>query len=521
MASWIFSKQWMTRWVLCAIVLGSCTLSMRWVFLVPIFESPDEDTHYDYALCLSELGKLIRANHKITGDWPSWVVAPYIHPHVGFLTKETDKHSVACHPDRHVPADYGSRDYFKRLNQNAPRDYDLEDMPYTPALAAIYPYGYYTVLAAWIRVVRIIIHDKPVAIFFAARIFSVLLLACSLILSYAIARELRLRRDLAFLLTACVGFFPLTSFVSSYVQPDNLAWTLVSLCFYLGLLLRRRPEGLWLQAVLGLALGCLLVTKAHFCACVSLPILAMLAVELYRPNVKCLVRYVILGLFVAVPALVLESIHLWVVSGSTSCYTEPVRYTSFNEFVLGGFTNAVWDYFVWNTHLSFWGIFGWMDTHIYIRDLKWTQRVRFVQQVSAWLFLVLTLVRLEQVASRLIRLARKGRRRLALRMALSNVPLNSYFLFTVFMLGLYVYYQNRFGAQGRNWVPYLFPTFLTSAIYAPKALTMRKARLACTWAVILGLLLYCAFGGYYSIKIIKLRYYVDQSTGAASFVLAK
>lgn len=504
------SRERLAFLALMTIVIGACTLSLRWVFLVPIFQSPDEDVHFDYALCLSELGGLIRATSAQPGEVPGWLV----HPFSVHLANETNKHTIAFHPELHMPPDYGSRDYYKAINRTAPKGYDLRNMPRAPAVAAIYPYGYYAVLAAWLKVIRLAVHDRAVNLFFAARIFSVLLLACNLFLNYALARELGLRRHVALLLIAGIGFFPLTSFVSSYVQPDNLAWTLVSLCFYLALFVRRKPDNWIIQAFLGLALGYLLVTKLQFFVCVSLPIAAMLAVEIYRPDPKCLLRYAATSVLLLTPSLVLESAHLWVVSGTRSCYTGHAPYTNFNQFVLGGFTNAVWDYFVCNTHLSFWGIFGWMDTPLQIRNPVWTERVRFILQVCAWLLLGLTLARGEQVVSRLVRVAYRGRWRSALRMALSNVPINSYFLFTIFMLVLYIYYQNRFGAQGRNWIPYLLPIFWTSIMYAPKALTLRTPRLICSWTVIIGLLLFCAVGGHYSIKTLKRRYYADNFTAA-------
>ncbi len=504
-------KSKLVAWVLVGIVLGSVSLSLRWVFLVPIFQSPDEDVHFDYALCLNELHRLIRASSTGVGEVPNWT----IHPYVEHLSNVTDKCEVTFHPDRPMPTGYGTKDFYKIVDRTAPPVTRDRCKTRAPALAAVYPYGYYLLLAGWLDIVRLVVRDRPVAIFFGARIFSVLLLLGNLLLCYGVAREMRLRRSFALLLTACIGFFPLTSFVSSYVQPDNLAWTLVTLSYFLSFRLKRDPNNKTIQTILGLALGFLLVTKLQFFVCVALPVFAMVAVERIRPNWQGWHDSARVALRLLLPSLLFELIHVWVVSGTRSCYTGAAPYTNFNQFVIGGFSNAIWDYFVLNTHLSFWAIFGWMDTHIQFRNGLWTQRVMFVLQVCAWIFLALTLVRLEQVASRLTRVARKGRKLLALRMALSNVPLNSYFFFTVFMIALYVYYQNRFGAQGRNWIPFLLPIFFTSAFYAPKALTMQVARRLCCWGVLLGLLTYCAIGGYYSIKTLKNRYYAPRAPSIA------
>jgi hypothetical protein len=141
--------------------------------------------------------------------------------------------------------------------------------------------------------------------------------------------------------------------------------------------------------------------------------------------------------------------------------------------------------------------------------------IQFLIQVLAWVLLGLTLVRLERVTSRLLVVARKGRRRSALRMAFSNPVLNSYFLFTVLMLFLHVELNNRFAAQGRNWLPFLLPIFLTGTLYAPKALTLRWARLVASATLALALLLYSLVGSYYALKTIKKRYYLSSRGHAA------
>jgi hypothetical protein len=117
-------------------------------------------------------------------------------------------------------------------------------------------------------------------------------------------------------------------------------------------------------------------------------------------------------------------------------------------------------------------------------------------------------VRLEQVLSRLWRLARLGRARLAGRIAAANVPINSFFLFTIVMIVLYVVTGNGFLAQGRHWFPMLLPIFLTSVVYAPKALSLPPLRRALSAALLAGLALYCAVGSYYAWRTVQRRYYL-------------
>jgi hypothetical protein len=121
-----------------------------------------------------------------------------------------------------------------------------------------------------------------------------------------------------------------------------------------------------------------------------------------------------------------------------------------------------------------------------------------------------------------VRLAWAGRSATALRLALANPLLNSYFLFTVFMFWLYIRSDNRFGAQGRNWWPLILPIFLTGIAYAPRALTLRRARLAFSRIVLAGLLAYCCLGSVYSLRAIDRRYYPStRAPKQADFVVTE
>jgi hypothetical protein len=148
-----------------------------------------------------------------------------------------------------------------------------------------------------------------------------------------------------------------------------------------------------------------------------------------------------------------------------------------------------------------------MDTPLVMGKPKMNDSVWFVVQAASWILLVLTLVRLEQVVSRLVRLARRGRGRWAVRIAVSNPVINSYFLFTVVMFYLYVRLNNAFGAQGRHWLPFLLPIFLTGLCYAPRALTLRGTRRALATALTAGLVLYVAAGSYYALQSVERRFY--------------
>lgn len=490
------------RWALAAIVLTSMALTAVWVARVPIYQAPDEPLNLDYALALRAHRGLFRVpgSHD---DLPRTV-----HPYSDYLLRVTAADEIAFRWWRKVTPDYGTWEYFREVERHAPDVAGLViDEPNRPY--AVYPFGYYGLLAIWLAGVSQV-SDGPVFLFFAARALSVLLLGLSLLLVYGTLRRLAFRPPFALLLTACVGLFPLTAFVASAVQMDNLSFFLVSLAYYLALGARRQPGNLRAAAWLGLALGGLLVTKVHFFLCVFVPIALMLGVEMHAAGLLWKRRLLLGGLLVT-PALLGGAVYAWSAWETTNLFAAPAPSKDGPVLhTLRWFEKAYLDFYGGLTHESFWGKFGWIDAPLTIWGQKTTQCIRWVLQVVAWGLLALTLLRLEQVTTRLVRLARRGRALLAVRLALSNPLLNSYFLFTVLMFGLYIHTENRFGGQGRQWWPLLLPIFLTGIVYAPRALTLRPTRRAVTAVLLAGLCCYCVFGSVYALRTIERRYYPNE-----------
>lgn len=509
--------------VLSAIVLGAMALSLLWVSLVPVFEAPDENSHVDYVFSIYSVGHLIRA-----GDAPA---ASLAHPYTVYLTRVTGNPG---HPEVRVPPGYGSAEFWAKLDKGAPRLGPHFRLRYAPGLLLVYPFGYYALAAVWLGVVSLFTSSLT-ALFFSVRILSVMLLACSLLLCYGIGRELRLPRWLALMLVAVIGFYPLTSFVSSAVQPDNLSFTLVSLCTYLALRIRDRPDRWWTTALLGLALGALLVTKYQFFGCVFVAVCgAALSGRMPRRRRKVPLRYV--ALFFIVPCIVTGLAQAWVTVGAAHASgvgisnggfsllpkgsaTPAVNYLQFKDALAAGpglFAQYVWTwlgnaftdyYYGGNTQASYLGVFGWMDTHLTIVSPDVDSVVRSLAKYLTVLLLVLGLVRFAQVTVRLVGLVRNSRWRVAVRIAFGNPLLTGYFLFTIFMFLLYVATANTFGAQARNWLPYILASFFAGIFYAPKALPFRALRVAFSRALIVAVALYAAVAAYYSVHTVQARFY--------------
>ncbi len=491
------STSWATV-ILLALMAAGAGVCLRWVFLVPIFQSPDEDQHFDYALAIYQTGGLFRLH-----DQPDCRLGN-VHPYTCYLVERTHTRTLPFHLDRKMPPDYGTRPYFATLDRERPDRATLR-VDHPPSLAWVYPFGYYALLAGWIGML-FRLQDSLVVAFFGARLLSVILLMGSLAAVYGTVRELRHGRGFSLWLTGLIGFFPLTTFVASYVQPDNLSFMLVCICFYLTLRARRTLDRDGAFVWLGLALGGLLITKVHFFLVTALPALAMLGLELWCAGIRFR-RGLYLMLVVGSPALLTGSVYLWTVWGSHNYFAAPAPHTGGMMFVFAGFGKAFEDFFLGTTHRSFWGKFGWLDTPLIIGTPGIDRIVRFVLKVATLGILGLTLVRFGRVVAVVFRLLRRGRWRRGWHLALAHPVLNSYFLFTALMFFLYIRLDNRFGAQGRHWFPLLLPIFLTALSYAPRALPGRRRQAWLRAAVMVGLTLYTAVGAGYAPRSIQERFY--------------
>lgn len=530
--SWIAEHVWLP---LSIIVLAAALLSLRWVFLVPIYQAPDEPTHLDYAFTIFNSGHLISGRDTSVARGGHSYTSPYSR----YLLAVSEEAAIAFRPPVHVPSGYGTEAYYANVDRGAPKIPGDWRPIYTPVLLSLYPFGYYGLVALWLGLIHVFT-PSLVALFFGARILSVLLLMCSLVLTYLITRELRMQRGAGLLVTAIVGLFPLTTFVSSYVQPDNLSLTLVSLCMYAAFVARRQPDSRVVLGVLGIALGLLLVTKYQFYACTLIPVAAMLVAErLFGRPIR--LSWTRLFVFLVPPSLVLGLVQLWVAWQARTRYSAAigsnavvgqVNYAAahaalhrglgpFMGFLFTGFSNAFADYFNGGTSfISFIGFFGWLDTPLVIGSPQIDPYVKHLAIGVTLLVFALTTIRLGQVLARLGRLVSRSRWRTALRLALANPLFNGLFLYVVFMFVLYAVTSNTFGAQGRNWFPYILPIFLMGVVYAPRAIPYRPAQVVLSRLVLLALVLYASFGSYYGVQAITNRYY-DSGTPMSPTILSR
>ncbi len=495
------------------IIAIGLAFAVVWVFRVPLFQSPDENAHADYAFTLFTARAPILARDARP--------ATDVHPTVRYLEDRSGFRTMRYNPDGRVPAGYGTREYYGSLASAAPpvaATFLAQNGGRAPWVARQYPYLYYALDALAIGAGALLSGGSVVAEFFAARLFNVVLLGITLVLSWLTLVELRLDVYLRLALLAAIAWFPLTTWVSAYVQSDNLAFTAVALVFYLSLRLRREPDvlraGLWL----GLALGLLVLTKPQYFVAAALPAFVDRTLR-GAPSLHSPRRWASYLAFVAGPAALGALSALWISDGLghqvgaiVAANANPLGVMwakgliPFAGYVAEQIVNAWRTTFYYGLpFVSYWGMISWTGYRFEFgpfTDFVFTL-IGLLSQVVA----VLVAVRLLFVWRRLANVARRRSRFAAAKLLASDVILNGYLLFGVVIFAVLISTGGGLGQQGRYWLPLILPAVLCATRYAPQVFRRRRTRWLLATAAGAGLVAYSIAGTFAGFAALDARFY--------------
>jgi hypothetical protein len=504
-----------TRITFAIILFVSICLSLTWLVREPFFQSPDENAHADYAFTLFTARGLITERGHGTGTDTN--------PLIRYLEVATGYRTMRHNLDGRVPHGYGTVPFFRAIDAAAPhvgRDYERYDNGRIPFVATIYSYFYYVLEALMIALGAGLSGGSITIEFLLARLFNVLLLACTLTLSFATFRELRLSPRLALTLTAAIGLFPLTSWMSAYIQPDNLSFAAVSLAFYLSVRLRSSPRALQSAALLGLALGLLSLTKAQYFVAVGMPIVLNSTLRFAR-RWSAWPRWIAFCCLLLGPAAVgvlsVEAITargdrqiagLFIMGG------DPIGQAFLHGLLpllgyLGGALTRAWISFFYSgfTFYGFWGEFSWERVLISFGSPQATALVFAILAGASFIVGALLGVRLIfRVIPGLVGVARGRGFMAAARLAAADVPLNAYAIFLIIMLGINVASDGAAAGEGRYWLPFMLPMLLCAVVVAPRVLPRRLAT-AAGLSFATGALVYAAAAAIAAQAALTARFY--------------
>lgn len=505
------AERWKLRLTVGSIVAVAVSLSGWWAVRVPMFVSPDEDVHFDYVVSLVSAGRPLLASERVVTQIAPRHLMPDSHPHTWHLAIGANSMALRSNSRARVPPGYGSRPFFAALSRSAPA---IREAPLrNPWGVTGYPVGYFWLTAGWAAGWERLF-PGPVTVFFAARAFSVLLLGGGLLLWWLVLRRQGCPPWRAAGVLAVVACLPLTTFVSSYVQPENLSFAVVPLCLWLAMRAAAAPASAARLAAAGLGLAGLLLTKYHHFLVVGLPVLALLAHAHARWKPR---RWFDFALLLGAPSLVAAQLQLWVSSGGS-----PLRFYDITRgraallqelaplAYLGHELRALAESFFGvegHAFSTFWYLFGMTDLRIAMGWRGGKALTLLVLQLGTVAIALLLAARWVRGMAALVRGWRQGQRTRALRLLAGNPMLNSYLLLVGVLWALFLYYANGAIAQGRHWYG-LLPVLVWAALdYAPRALTSRRKARSLGRLVLASLLLFGVIGSVWGLRTIEMRYY--------------
>jgi len=509
------------RAALAAILLAGA-LGAAWAFIVPIFQAPDEAAHFDYAISIYAAGHPIGT----AGKQRQWIVSPYTR----YLLRATDFRRVYFHSTMREPRGYGTLPYFRRLDAGAP---SLKNPSPGGAnvsyIAAQYPFGFYALEAGWIKIVTLVT-GSLVCAFFAARLLCVFLTMAGLYFNYRTALNLGVPGWLGVALVVAVGFFPLTTWVSAYIQPDNLAYALASAAFFFATQLRTTRSSLLTTLALGACIGLLAITKYHVFVCVAIPSALLVLARMWLARPKAPAALAQLWLLFIPTVLLLGSQFAVAALHPAPPHGAPTTNSIFGSFsetmeagiiptagyLLNNSAKALLDFLVTGTNAAtYWSVLGYGDTPLVVVNSEVELALRLIIAASSIVVAVLVTYRLLRNLTRLLIIARRRSKVRAAVIATSDPVLASYLLFAAFMFTFYAVTDDVFGASGRHWYAYVFASFLCAVWYAPRTVTkLRKTALVIATVAAL----YSLIASGYATAAVIHRYYGASSAAYVALV---
>lgn len=477
-------KDFVRSVVLGLIVLVAMGIAANWANRVPFFQEPDEAAHSDYAFALYDAGRFFSVADARQGA--------NVSRQAQYLAQISNYRALRYNIRGRLPSGYGTLAYFRASEAKAPTRSGTvpRSGSSVPYVMFSYPPLYYVVIATIMTISTDVTRGSLTTAFFAARYFNVACLGITLILSYRIFRLIGISTATALIAVAAIGTLPLTSSISSYVQPDNLSAVLVNLIFYLVLLYKRRPNGYGLSLGITAALCTLAFVKEHYAVGLFLSAFAIVLSEtIGKPATKG-------GIFSTIVVAVLPPFAMWAAPHSMPVtqmqlphWTATERFTSIGNALSGTFgllVAAFRDvYLGGNGSEGFWMKFGFRAGSTYHDPIK--PIITFVLSTLSLMAIVLFATRQFRVLSHIASIGRRRSYVLAFRLLSSNILLNTYILITVILFTVYALTFGELGLQGRYWYVVLVPTIAISLSAIPQivspSIRSRFARIAaCGWA---------------------------------------
>ncbi len=441
--------------IIIAVIVCAAFVAALWAIRVPPFQAPDEVAHADYAFTFFDAGKPFWSRRSVSAN--------YVTPQVRYLVRATDYRRMRYDAHATVSSDYGLPAWKHRIDAGAPArtlqaPHDGSKLPY---VMFAYPPFYYMAVAAVMSATWNSSGHSLIVAFFAGRLFNVCLLVATLITSLYILTELRFSHVQRILILIALGLFPLSSSVSSSIQPDNQSTLLIALAWLAALRVRRNPTSVALLVALTVCEVALALTKIHYAS------IAICAIGLgLRSAFPARMRLQSIALIVLVPLAALFAEKYTLPGG---WFGGPTPATNFQNSSPGASAYIIVEHSLHAVRDIFGGgfVFDGFWFHFGIRAgsafAGSTLKIVSLFLVSATGLSMLAIGATQ--LSNVRRISAIGSNKgffFAWRFIANDIALNLYLALTGFLIALYVFTGGGLTLQGRYWYPTLLPLIVIS-----------------------------------------------------------
>jgi len=332
------------------LLLTTFALVLFWSFVIHPFEIPDEQSHYATVHYLVDKGQVPTYSDKQNLSLEEQE-AQYI---FGIMTDGTNKYMYR--PDYRMEYIDGYIGKYEidlfNLNTNENRK------TYTIHQAAIYPPLYYYFASLFYRIVE---GGDIILRLFITRLSSVILTSLLVLIAYKIGCEIFRQKIYGVTLALMTLFYPMTTYIGSGVNSDNLHNLLFACFIYLTLRFLRSGWSARQSLLIGVVIGLDIITKPQ--GYIMLPILGLAVIlRLRLSEWRLCLRHLPL---IILPILALagwQEVPKFTNTGQVAYAAQTVNYGGWDNFVsysreyLHRLFSAM---IVW-----YWGVFKWLGITI-------------------------------------------------------------------------------------------------------------------------------------------------------------
>ena len=434
--------------------------SSMWAIRVPAFSPPDEMAHADYMFAFFDANGFY---HIAGGSQRGSEVLPQ----TKYIDKISGFRQVRYNPLGRVPTGYGTADFFKHADDQAPVPSNLPraveaKMPY---VMFGYPATYYVIVAKISRLLTFAQPHSAMIALIVARFVNIAFGFLTLILAYSTFRRYGISKASSVLSMAGIAMLPLFCWVSAYIQPDNLVTLLITFTIWAS----KSPR--WKIQLLSLGVCSVILVKIHYGVAILLPLSLHVFTESKYSAKSFLSRVVFIAVLPIISMMV--SLQATPIQGGllddkqimkTGVAVGPnISELPLSKLLAKALTDV---YGGGSAFTDYWTKYGSRGSHIPVVGEDFVLAVLIMASLT-----MLFAIALSQIKT-ILRIVKfiSTHKAYAIKFLIGDLAIGVYLIYTSLLILTNIRSNGLLVLQGRYWIPIIVPMTILMVRYAPRLL---------------------------------------------------